>query len=320
MFKDMPSEDVLYAAGYVWRGGRGRGNNRGSFRGRGYNAGGGKVDRTSKEHFTKPYDKVKKRTNQPGEDGKPSTCHHCGSIYHYLNKCPDREENVNLIKTEEVVEKVVLFTEDSRELCEFTREALNCAALDTCCSSTVSGKVWLDIYLESMDEVRKREVRGPLPSNKVFKFGNNGRLPSQGHYKIPVTLAQKEVLLEMDVVDSDLPLLLSKKAMKKAQMKIDLASDTVTAFGNQEKLLITSGGHYCMSLMNLMNDEKNEYSNDVLAVDLLNSEGQEQYEAVEKLHKQFGHTPREKFKTFLKEAGVWNKEVENNDNGLSPLY
>ena len=125
--------------------------------------------------------------------------------------------------TEEVVEKPVLFTEDTVELSRFTREALNCAALDTCCSSTVSGKVWLDIYIESLDKEKRGEVRGPLPSNKVFKFGNNGRLASQGSYMIPVTLPKKEVILEMDVVESDLQLLLSKNAMKKAQMKIDLA-------------------------------------------------------------------------------------------------
>ena len=150
----MPSEDVLFAAGYVKRGsGRGRGSLRGGFRGRGgyTGGGGGKVDRTSKEHLGKPYEKVKKRTNWPGEDGKPSTCHHCGSIYHYRNKCPDHDEDVNLTEDVEVVEKPVLFTEDANELSSFTREALYCAALDTCCSSSVSGKAWLDFYLESLD-------------------------------------------------------------------------------------------------------------------------------------------------------------------------
>ena len=310
VIKDMPSEDVLLAAGYVWKGGRGRGNGRGGFRGRGGYSGGGKVDRPVKDHTGKPYEKVKKKTNWPGEDGKPSRCHHCGSIYHYLRQCPDRDENVNIAESLEIIEKPVLFTEDSRELSEFTREALNCAALDTCCSSSVSGKVWLDFYLDSLDKEKREEVRGPLPSNKVFKFGNNGRLPSQGSYKIPVTLAKKEVTLEMDVVESDLPLLLSKAAMKKAQMNIDLSDDTVTAFGNKEKLITTSGGHYCMKLIETTGEDENIISNDVLAVDILNLTEKEQLKAVEKLHKQFGHTPREKFKTFLKEANIWNKDIE----------
>ena len=104
--------------------------------------------------------------------------------------------------------------------------------------------------------------------------------------------------------------------MKKSQMKIDLESDTVTAFGNKEKLITTSWGHYCMSLMNTPEIEKNIFYNDVLAVDLLNLSERDQFEAVEKLHKQFGHTPREKFKTFLKEAKVWNKDIGNHHQFL----
>ena len=131
VIKNMPSEDVLLTAGYVWRGGRGRGNSRGGFQGREDYSGGGKVDRPHKDHA-----------------GKPLTCHHCESIYHYLNKCPECDENVNLTETSE---EVVLFTEDSRELSDITKEALNCAVLDTCCSSSVSGKAWLDFYLESLE-------------------------------------------------------------------------------------------------------------------------------------------------------------------------
>ena len=57
---------------------------------------------------------------------------------------------------------VFVFTEDSSELSEVAKEALNCAVLDTCCSSSVSGKAWLDFYLESLYKERRGEVRGPL--------------------------------------------------------------------------------------------------------------------------------------------------------------
>ena len=48
--------------------------------------------------------------------------------------------------------------------------------------------------------------------------------------------------MEMDIVESDMPLLLSKAAMKKARMEIDLVSDTVTVFGNEEKTDHNFGG------------------------------------------------------------------------------
>ena len=115
--KDIPSEDVLWNMGYTRRGG---GNGRGG-RGR---EGGNRYD--DREDI--------KRPNIPGEDGKPSRCHHCESIYHFLNKCPDKQ-----VKKEEIY-SVVLFIEDEDDLSLFTKEARNCVALDTCCSSTVSGE------------------------------------------------------------------------------------------------------------------------------------------------------------------------------------
>ena len=101
----------------------------------------------------------------------------------------------------------------------FTQEARNCAALDTCCSSSVSGEDWLEMYLDAICSKKLGDVRGPLASNRVFNFGNNGRLRSMGKYFIPAVLAGTKVTIEMDVVESDIPLLLSKKAMKKAGMK-----------------------------------------------------------------------------------------------------
>ena len=49
-------------------------------------------------------------------------------------------------------------------------------------------------------------------------------------YSSKVTLTKK-VILVMDVVESDMPLLLSKNVLRKAQIKIDLARDDVTLFG-----------------------------------------------------------------------------------------
>ena len=40
--------------------------------------------------------------------------------------------------------------EDKSELSLFTQEAKSCAVLDTCCSSSVAGKEWLDMYLDAI--------------------------------------------------------------------------------------------------------------------------------------------------------------------------
>ena len=51
--------------------------------------------------------------------------------------------------------------------------------------------------------------------NKVFKFGDNGVLKAKGKYMIPITEAGKSWIMEVDVVESDVPLLMSKDMMKK---------------------------------------------------------------------------------------------------------
>ena len=89
-------------------------------------------------------------------------------------------------------------------------------------------------------------MRGPLPSDRVFKFGNDGLLCSEGKYFLPAEVAGKKVEIEADMVSSDIPLLLSKMAMKKASMKLNMENDTVIVYGKKVNLVTTISGHYCI--------------------------------------------------------------------------
>ena len=93
--------------------------------------------------------------NPNGKDGKPFLCSACGSFRHFMRDCPDSHDKVkgkNVLVTEEIsesdiqeaeVERFVLYTTDTEEICRFTTEAMNCAALDTCCTTTVAGWGWI---------------------------------------------------------------------------------------------------------------------------------------------------------------------------------
>ena len=61
------------------------------------------------------------------------------------------------------------------------------------------------------------------------------------------------MLIETDVVKCDIPLLLSKDAMKKAAMQIDFKADVVKIFGKPIKLFFTSIGHYCIPIVEQLN-------------------------------------------------------------------
>lgn len=93
-------------------------------------------------------------------------------------------------------------------------DAQNCAVLDSACSSTVCGQTWFNNYIESLSGEDRKKIKGS-DSKKVFKFGGGTCLKSNGEFSIPAVLADKSVTIQTDVVESDIPLLLSKDAMKK---------------------------------------------------------------------------------------------------------
>ena len=128
-------------------------------------------------------------------------------------------------------ENVVLFLEnDKQNMAELGIEARNYAVLDCACSSTVCGKRWLNYYLDSLDDKDRVKVKED-PCVKVFKFGGGEKLQSLASVEIPAFLAGRDVMIRTDVVDSDIPSLLSVKSMKNAKVKLDLENDTTEILG-----------------------------------------------------------------------------------------
>ncbi|CAC5390514.1 unnamed protein product [Mytilus coruscus] len=220
---------------------------------------------------------VKKSINPKGADGTLLTCSSCGSFRHMMATCPhsweNMQERVNITEEEEVV----MFTGNVRE--DITRlgmDARNCAVLDN------KAKIFKE------------------DGNKVFKFGDGTRLKSIGEYSLPAVIAGKDVIIRTDVVDSDIPLLLSRTAMKKAGVKMDLENDTAEIFGQHISLNLTSSGHYCIPI-----DKTEEIPvADVCAVRLEELDSKKRYATLLKLHRQFAHPPMKRLIALLKDAGV----------------
>ena len=110
------------------------------------------------------------------------------------------------------------------------------------------------------------------------------------------------------VVDKELPLLLSKEAMTKAGMMIDFTNDSAQIFGFHINLEITSSGHYTIPLSkkrNFLNNNINqEEEKAFIAVDVDKISYQEKEKMITKLHSQFGHPSYDKLSKFLANAGV----------------
>lgn len=247
------------------------------------------------------FSKDSRPVNPIGPDGRSMLCKACGSYRHLIKDCPDSWENQRGAFFTDYND--VYFTK-SEEGCfltnsVFTTDALNCAVLDSACSSTVCGKEWFEHYMNSLEPEEKNKVK-KVNSGKVFKFGGGEKLMSMGCYEIPACIVGKQVMLITDVIDSDIPLLLSKSDMKRTQMCLDLKNDTAEIMGKTATLNCTNAGHYCIPIL------KEEMP--VFAVDLKTISEKERKKELNKLHCVFGHPSAMKLVDLLKDAQIWDNK------------
>jgi len=299
------NEEALWAAGYVR--GRGYQNNyagkRQNERVGNWNRGGYRRGTSSRWTGQTTH---KKNINPTGNDGCTLTCKSCGSFRHMIANCPDSWENLAKVNIAEEEEHVVLFTGyQKEEIVHLGVDARNCAVLDSACSSTVCGSNWINSYIESLDDYDKRSIKHS-EGKKVFKFGGGTRLKSKGEYSLPANIAGKDVTVKTDVVDSDIPLLLSRAAMKVAGVKMDLQNDTATIMGKEVALNLTSSGHYCIPIDKT---QKVPVEN-VLEVCFDGMDIKRRYATLLKLHRQFAHPSKKRLIALLKDACVWHDEYE----------
>ena len=263
------------------------------------------------------------KLNPVGKDGNYLKCDSCESVLHLLAKCPHRWEVINQAECvdeqaqsdfkgqfdfkaypDEYTEHVVLFTGFNKaDVVQLEAEAHNSGVLDSACTSTVSGRVWVHSYIETLSESDKVKVV-KLPSNKRFKFGSGNVFPSEGEYLLPACLAGKSVTVKTDVVECDIPLLFSRTALKSMGAKVDYENDVAVIFGRTVQLNFTSSGHHCISLVP-------DAPEDVNAIDLNEVDDKCKYKVVLKLHRQFGHPSKVKLEGLLKDAGIWTAEYSS---------
>lgn len=70
-------------------------------------------------------------------------------------------------------------------------------------------------------------------SSKPFWFGDGKQLKSEQLARIPATVGQHKVNIKTDIIESDIPLHLSKSATKKAQIQITFDNGTIAFLGEE---------------------------------------------------------------------------------------
>lgn len=133
---------------------------------------------------------------------------------------------------------------------------------------------------------------------------------------LPINIGGKPGYILTDLVDCEVPLLLSKHSIKEAGGQLDFVKDTITLFGTEIKLQHTSSGHYCIPITptQIVVNHITKLDSPIelyLTINDLNEKSKEEKKAIAiKLHKQFGHpVDSTKSKAIVKDPKIENDEL-----------
>ena len=137
----------------------------------------------------------------------------------------------------------------------------------------------------------------------VFRFGGNHKYKSTEKITFPCSLAEKTVLITADVVDTDIPLLLSKPFMKSVGGIMNLQNDTIEFFGVTLPMETTKSGHYCVPLSNheVTIAEVQFSAAEMSKLKLLKT--------IRKLHRQFAYPTAANLRILLQNSGVFDDRM-----------
>ena len=196
------------------------------------------------------------------------------------------------------------------------------AIVDTGCQKTCANAEWVDNYVKNLPEVFRDKVK-QKPSQNKFKFGNPQVYKSLKYVLLPVKIGSQIKLLGTDVVEADIPLLLSRENFKNLGMKITFTkgqdqANYIEIEGENRKFPMQQiGGHDWLDLMPGMDDIPVDTVQQILAnntgADRDDRNLRKKYsDDVQKLHIQMACPPMAKMESMLKTGGNWrdfSKEV-----------
>ena len=264
-------------------------------------------------------------TPNPKDDrGFPTTCRRCRSIYHWVQDCPhatNQEAKNPSVKskvyhgsdlTDEIY--ISLFQTSTPATVDEVRclvaETMKMAVIDSGCPTNVCGRKWFTEYAESLSEIERSNLQTET-SRAMFRFGDSEPMTSMKKVLLPITLTDKKMYLPTDVVDADVPLLLSKETLKNGKAVTDFENETIEIYNTKQPMLCTSSGHYAIPIIP---HNTAITPNIIMKINKIINEDSNVKSMAKKLHQQYGHPSARRLIDLVKKAGEGNealiKEIE----------
>ena len=190
-------------------------------------------------------------------------------------------------------------------------ETAKSAVIDTASTKTVAGTHWYESYYNNLNpgDQKKKEVKMES-SHTAFKFGDGRKVAALNKVTFSTVIGSTNCKIETELVEVNIPLLLSKQSLKKAGTIIDMKNDKAVMFNEEIGLHTSTSGHYCIEIC--PKDEpvctQGEIHEVLILEDNLSSTQQKKTQ-IEVLHKQFGHASINNLKKLINNAGLMSSDI-----------
>ena len=195
----------------------------------------------------------------------------------------------------------------------FTAEARNAAGLDSCCSKAIMGIAWFKSYKMDIPDGLRDMIKGPYESGVSFIFGGGQSKGSLGRYIIPLQLHGYNCKMDVELVEANIPLLISIPAMGRAGIILDFSENKTTVFGvtrNMERTttgypiirVLPTGGAANRGFLDLVINEAPETVDE--EADQGEISWEEQKKIIHRVHQQLGHPGKFKLFKFLTQSTI----------------
>ena len=210
--------------------GRSRANSRGNHRNqqtRGRNS----YDAAQSQHVPE------RRLNRYG-----STCAICKSIYHWAAECPDKNKQPTPIL--KVDHELVI--DDEHLVYNAFSDTKNLGIIDSGAAKTVCGQKWYKVYESSLMNEEKDLIKEE-ESKCTFRFGDGAIVKSEIAKIFPTKICGQDVYIKANIVENDIPLLISKMTLKNAKASLNFDSDQLVMDGKVQDLITLPSNHYAIA-------------------------------------------------------------------------
>ena len=261
--------------------------------------------------------------------GNPTVCRKCRSTYHWWEDCPHVSPDEKMNSSKRVFYNknapqedlyIALFQKSSPttsdEIVCLLGETINKAVIDSGCTKTCCGEEWYKAYLETLTEEEVNKIESK-ESEAVFRFGDSKPVTALKKVLLPIKINNVDLLLETEVVSSNVPLLLSKDTMKRARAKMCFEEDKIELFGEEQSMICTSSGHYAIPIVKNDLEIKSHSTQNSSLVLLANIENKDKKAIARKLHTQFSHPTPQRLIKLIENSGVEDKELKNEIQNVS---